>query len=87
MVRHQAEFNGIGKSMMDSMAKESARRQFRHCHFEFTTPKSGPLDREMQAYARNDHPKMTWLETVEAQETTICPSTKATTLINNTATS
>ena len=41
---NQAEFNGIGKSMVDSMAKEIGERQLRHRHVDIHDPQSGPLD-------------------------------------------
>src|SRR5258708_16202988 len=64
---NQAEFNGIGKSMVDSMAKEIGDGSFAIVTSTFTTPNQARWIAEMQAYAEKCHPKMTWLETVEAQ--------------------
>ena len=48
----------------------------------FTTPNQARWIAEMQAYAEKCHPKMTWLETVEAQEDNNLSFNQATTLIN-----
>src|SRR5277367_1647357 len=79
---NQAEFNGIGKSMMDSMAKEIGDGSFAIVTSTFTTPNQARWIAEMQAYAEKCHPKMTWLETVEAQEDNNLSFNQATTLIN-----
>jgi hypothetical protein len=66
---NQAEFNGIGKSMVDSMAKEIGEDgSFAIVTSTFTTPNHARWIAEMQAYAEKCHPKMTWLETVDAEE-------------------
>ena len=80
---NQAEFNGIGKSMVDSMAKEIGEDgSFAIVTSTFTTPNQARWIAEMQAYAEKCHPKMTWLETVEAQEDNNLSFNQATTLIN-----
>jgi rhamnose transport system substrate-binding protein len=79
---NQAEFNGIGKSMVDSMAKEIGDGSFAIVTSTFTTPNQARWIAEMQAYAEKCHPKMTWLETVEAQEDNNLSFNQATTLIN-----
>ena len=48
----------------------------------FTTPNQARWIAEMAAYAAKCHPKMKWLETVEAQEDNILSFNQATTLIN-----
>jgi rhamnose transport system substrate-binding protein len=80
---NQAEFNGIGKAMMDSMAKEIGEDgSFAIVTSTFTTPNQARWIAEMQAYAAKCHPKMTWLETVEAQEDNNLSFNQATTLLN-----
>jgi rhamnose transport system substrate-binding protein len=80
---NQAEFNGIGKSMVDSMVKEIGEDgSFAIVTSTFTTPNQARWIAEMQAYAEKCHPKMTWLETVEAQEDNNLSFNQATTLIN-----
>ena len=80
---NQAQFNGIGKSMMDSMAKETGEDgTFAIVTSTFTTPNQARWIAEMQAYAEKCHPKMKWLETVEAQEDNNLSFNQATTLIN-----
>ena len=80
---NQAEFNGIGKAMMDSMAKEIGEdASFAIVTSTFTTPNQARWIAEMQAYAAKCHPKMQWLETVEAQEDNNLSFNQATTLIN-----
>ncbi len=80
---NQAEFNGIGKSMIDSMAKEIGEDgSFAIVTSTFTTPNQARWIAEMQAYAEKCHPKMKWLETVEAQEDNNLSFNQATTLIN-----
>jgi ABC-type sugar transport system substrate-binding protein len=76
---NQAEFNGIAKAMMDSMAKEIGEDGVTST---FTTPNQARWIAEMQAYAAKCHPKMQWLETVEAQEDNVLSKNQATTLIN-----
>ena len=48
----------------------------------FTTPNQARWIAEMQAYQEACHPKMKWLETVEAQEDNVLSFNQATTLIN-----
>ena len=80
---YQAEFNGIGKSMVDSMVKEIGEDgSFAIVTSTFTTPNQARWIAEMQAYAEKCHPKMTWLETVEAQEDNNLSFNQANTLIN-----
>ena len=80
---NQAQFNGIGKAMMDSMAKEAGEdAAFAIVTSTFTTPNQARWIAEMQAYAAKCHPKMQWLETVEAQEDNNLSFNQATTLIN-----
>jgi rhamnose transport system substrate-binding protein len=80
---NQAEFNGIGKAMIDSMAKEIGEdKGFAIVTSTFTTPNQARWIAEMSAYAAKCHPKMKWLETVEAQEDNVLSFNQATTLIN-----
>ena len=80
---NQAEFNGIAKAMIDSMAKEAGEdASFAIVTSTFTTPNQARSINEMSAYAAKCHPKMTWLETVEAQEDNNLSFNQATTLIN-----
>jgi rhamnose transport system substrate-binding protein len=80
---NQAEFNGIAKAMIDSMAKEAGEdASFAIVTSTFTTPNQARWINEMSAYAAKCHPKMTWLETVEAQEDNNLSFNQATTLIN-----
>jgi ABC-type sugar transport system substrate-binding protein len=80
---NQAEFNGIGKSMIDSMVAEiGASGSFAIVTSTFTTPNQARWIAEMQAYQEKCYPEMTWLETVEAQEDNVLSFNQATTLIN-----
>ncbi|WP_426425203.1 substrate-binding domain-containing protein [Bradyrhizobium genosp. A] len=80
---NQAEFNGIAKAMMDSMAKEAGEdKSFAIVTSTFTTPNQARWIAEMWAYAQKCHPKLKWLETVEAQEDNNLSFNQATTLIN-----
>ena len=80
---NQAEFNGIAKAMMDTMAKEAGEdKSFAIVTSTFTTPNQARWIAEMWAYAQKCHPKLTWLETVEAQEDNNLSFNQATTLIN-----
>src|SRR5271156_1249215 len=80
---NQAQFNGIAKAMIDSMAKEAGEdASFAIVTSTFTTPNQARWINEMSAYAAKCHPKMTWLETVEAQEDNNLSFNQATTLIN-----
>jgi len=80
---NQAQFNGIAKSLMDNMAKEIGEDgAFAIVTSTFTTPNQARWIAEMAAYAAKCHPKMKWLETVEAQEDNVLSFNGATTLIN-----
>ncbi|MBZ9936479.1 substrate-binding domain-containing protein [Mesorhizobium sp. BR1-1-16] len=80
---NQAEFNGIGKAMIDSLAKEIGEDgSFAIVTSTFTTPNQARWIAEMGAYAEKCHPNLKWLETVEAQEDNVLSFNQATTLIN-----
>lgn len=80
---NQAEFNGIAKAMIDSMAAEKgADAQIAIVTSTFTTPNQARWIAEMSAYAAKCYPEMTWLETLEAQEDAVLSFNQATTLIN-----
>ena len=80
---NQAQFNGIAKSLMDNMAKEIGESgAFAIVTSTFTTPNQARWIAEMAAYAAKCHPKMKWLETVEAQEDNVLSFNQSTTLIN-----
>lgn len=80
---NQAEFNGIGKSMIDAMATEIGEDgAFAIVTSTFTTPNQARWIAEMQAYQAACHPNMKWLETVEAQEDNNLSFNQASTLIN-----
>lgn len=80
---NQAEFNGIAKAMIDSMAAEKGEdAAFGIVTSTFTTPNQARWIAEMQAYQEQCYPEMTWLETVEAQEDAVLSFNQATTLIN-----
>ena len=69
---NQAEFNGIAKAMLDSMADEIGDDgAFAIVTSTFTTPNQARWIAEMQAYQEQCYPEMHWLETVEAQEDNI----------------
>src|SRR3990170_429209 len=80
---NQAEFNGIAKAMMDSLAAEKGEAaSFGIVTSTFTTPNQARWIAEMAAYAAACHPNLKWLETVEAQEDNILSFNQANTLIN-----
>jgi len=80
---NQAEFNGIAKAMVDALAKEAGEdKGFAIVTSTFTTPNQARWIAEMSAYAAKCHPKLKWLETVEAQEDNVLSFNQATTLIN-----
>src|SRR3954447_19824498 len=80
---NQAQFNGIAKAMIDAMAKEAGEdKGFAIVTSTFTTPNQARWIAEMSAYAAKCHPKLKWLETVEAQEDNVLSLNQATTLIN-----
>lgn len=66
---NQAEFNGIAKAMMDSLAAEMGEdAKFGIVTSTFTTPNQARWIAEMWAYTNQCYPEMEWLETLEAQE-------------------
>lgn len=80
---NQAQFNGIAKSLVDNMAKEAGEDAgVAIVTSTFTTPNQARWISEMSAYAAKCHPKMKWLETVEAQEDNVLSFNQANTLIN-----
>ena len=80
---NQAEFNGIAKTMMDSMVAEIGEDgSFGIVTSTFTTPNQARWIAEMWAYTQKCYPELKWLETVEAQEDNILSFNQATTLIN-----
>jgi rhamnose transport system substrate-binding protein len=80
---NQAEFNGIAKTMVDSMAAEIGEDgSFAIVTSTFTTPNQARWISEMAAYQAKCYPNMKWLETVEAQEDNILSFNQANTLIN-----
>jgi ABC-type sugar transport system substrate-binding protein len=80
---NQAQFNGIAKGLVDNMAKEAGEEgAVAIVTSTFTTPNQARWIAEMAAYAAACHPKMKWLETVEAQEDNNLSFNQATTLIN-----
>src|SRR5215208_1707029 len=80
---NQAEFNGIAKALIDNMAKEAGEEAgVAIVTSTFTTPNQARWIAEMAAYAAKCHPKMKWLQTVEAQEDNNLAFNQALTLIN-----
>jgi rhamnose transport system substrate-binding protein len=80
---NQAEFNGIGKALIDQMAAEKGEdASFAIVTSTFTTPNQARWIAEMQAYQEQCYPDMTWLATLEAQEDNTLSFNQATTLIN-----
>jgi ABC-type sugar transport system substrate-binding protein len=80
---NQAEFNGIGKAMVDAIVAEIGEDgSFGIVTSTFTTPNQARWIAEMWAYAQECHPDLNWLETVEAQEDNILSFNQATTLLN-----
>ncbi|GAB5491863.1 MAG: hypothetical protein Phog2KO_20780 [Phototrophicaceae bacterium] len=80
---NQAEFNGIAKSMIDSLVAESGEdASFGIVTSTFTTPNQARWIAEMWAYASDCYPELTWLETVEAQEDPVLSFNQANTLLN-----
>ncbi len=66
---NQAEFNGIAKALMDSLAEEQGEdAKFGIVTSTFTTPNQARWIAEMWAYTNQCYPEMEWLETLEAQE-------------------
>ncbi len=80
---NQAEFNGIGKTMIDSLVAEQGEdASFGIVTSTFTTPNQARWIAEMSAYAAQCYPNLTWLETLEAQEDTPLSFSQAQTLLN-----
>jgi rhamnose transport system substrate-binding protein len=80
---NQAEFNGIAKAMMDSLAAEKGdAASFGIVTSTFTTPNQARWIAEMWAYTNQCYPDMTWLETLEAQEDNNLSFEQANTLID-----
>lgn len=80
---NQAEFNGIGKAMIDSLVAEKGEdASFGIVTSTFTTPNQARWIAEMWAYASACYPNLTWLETLEAQEDAVLSFNQANTLID-----
>jgi rhamnose transport system substrate-binding protein len=80
---NQAEFNGIAKAMIDSLVAEQGEdASFGIVTSTFTTPNQARWIAEMEAYATQCYPNLTWLETLEAQEDTPLSFSQAQTLLN-----
>jgi ABC-type sugar transport system substrate-binding protein len=80
---NQAQFNGIAKALVDNLAKEIGEdSSFAIVTSTFTTPNQARWIAEMGAYAAKCHPKLNFLETVEAQEDNVLSFNQASTLIN-----
>lgn len=80
---NQAQFNGVAKVIIDALVKETGEdASFAIETSTFTTPNQARWISEMAAYAQKCHPKLKWLETVEAQEDNILSFNQAMTLIN-----
>jgi rhamnose transport system substrate-binding protein len=80
---NQAEFNGIGKAMIDSLVAEQGEdASFGIVTSTFTTPNQARWIAEMEAYAEACYPNLTWLETLEAQEDAPLSFSQSQTLLN-----
>ena len=80
---NQAEFNGIGKAMIDSLvAEQGDSAAFGIVTSTFTTPNQARWIAEMEAYAMKCYPNLKWLETLEAQEDGPLSFSQAQTLLN-----
>ena len=80
---NQAEFNGIAKSLIDSLVDQmGADASFGIVTSTFTTPNQARWISEMWAYAEHCYPDLEWLETLEAQEDAVLSFQQAQTLIN-----
>jgi len=80
---NQAEFNGIAKALVDSLADQmGADASFGIVTSTFTTPNQARWIAEMWAYASDCYPDLNWLETLEAQEDAVLSFQQAQTLIN-----
>jgi rhamnose transport system substrate-binding protein len=79
---NQAEFNGVAKTLIDSLVAEiGAEASFAIVTSTFTTPNQARWIAEMSAYAAQCYPQLQWLETVEAQEDNILSFNQANTLL------
>ena len=80
---NQAEFNGIGKALIDSLVDQKGEdASFGIVTSTFTTPNQARWVSEMWAYASECYPDLDWLETLEAQEDAGLSFQQAQTLIN-----
>ena len=80
---NQAEFNGIGKALIDSLVDQKGEEaSFGIVTSTFTTPNQARWVSEMWAYATECYPDLDWLETLEAQEDATLSFQQAQTLIN-----
>ncbi len=80
---NQAEFNGIAKSLIDSLVDQKGDdASFGIVTSTFTTPNQARWIAEMWAYAGHCYPDLEWLETLEAQEDAVLSFQQAQTLIN-----
>jgi ABC-type sugar transport system substrate-binding protein len=80
---NQAEFNGIGKALIDSLVDQKGEdASFGIVTSTFTTPNQARWVSEMWAYATACYPDLDWLETLEAQEDAGLSFQQAQTLIN-----
>lgn len=80
---NQAEFNGIGKALIDSLVDQKGEdASFGIVTSTFTTPNQARWVSEMWAYATECFPDLDWLETLEAQEDAGLSFQQAQTLIN-----
>lgn len=78
-----ATANGVAKTLIDQLAQQIGEDgHFAIVTSTFTTPNQARWITEMSAYAAKCHPKMKFLETVEAQEDNILSFNQAQTLIN-----
>jgi ABC-type sugar transport system substrate-binding protein len=80
---NQAEFNGIGKAMIDALVAEQGEdASFGIVTSTFTTPNQARWISEMNDYAAACYPNLTWLETLEAQEDAPLSFSQSQTLLN-----
>ena len=78
-----ATANGVAKTLIDQLAEQIGEDgHFAIVTSTFTTPNQARWISEMAAYAAKCHPKIQFLETVEAQEDNILSFNQAQTLIN-----
>lgn len=80
---NQAEFNGIAKSMIDSLVDQKGEdAAFGIVTSSFNAPNQGRWIAEMWAYAADCYPELEWLETLEAAEDAVLSFQQAQTLTN-----